>query len=122
MGPEPLQAKGLSARDLPKRPPERYFSGLQSSVVFVRSSAGESIVPRIKSAKKQMRQTKARTAVNKGQRSQLRTAIKTVRGLTDPDARAKAFAEAEKLIDRAGQKRIIHPNAAARLKSRIKTR
>ncbi len=79
-------------------------------------------MPRIKSAKKRMRQTKARTAVNKGQRSQLRTAIKTVRGLTDPDARAKAFAEAEKLIDRAGQKRIIHPNAAARLKSRIKTK
>ncbi len=79
-------------------------------------------MPRIKSAKKRMRQTKARTAVNKGQRSQLRTAIKTVRGLTDPAARAKAFAEAEKLIDRAGQKRIIHPNAAARLKSRIKSK
>lgn len=77
-------------------------------------------MPRIKSAKKRMRQTTARTAVNKGQRSQLRTAIKTVRQVTDPTARAKAFAEAEKLIDRAGQKRIIHPNAAARLKSRLK--
>lgn len=67
-----------------------------------------------------MRQTKARTAVNKGQRSQLRTAIKIVRAVTEPVARAKAFADAEKLIDRAGQKRIIHPNAAARLKSRLK--
>ena len=67
-----------------------------------------------------MRQTKARTAVNKGQRSQLRTAIKIVRTATEPVARAKAFADAEKLIDRAGQKRIIHPNAAARLKSRLK--
>ena len=67
-----------------------------------------------------MRQTKARTAVNKGRRSQLRSAIKIVRQVTDPDARAKAFAEAEKLIDRAAQKRIVHPNAAARLKSRLK--
>ncbi len=77
-------------------------------------------MPRIKSAKKRMRQTKARTAVNKGRRSQLRSAIKIVRQVTDPDARAKAFAEAEKLIDRAAQKRIVHPNAAARLKSRLK--
>ena len=82
--------------------------------------AGSSIVPRIKSAKKRMRQTKARTAVNKGQRSQLRTAIKTVRQVTDPAGRLKAFEEAEKLIDRAGQKRIIHPNAAARPKSRLR--
>lgn len=79
-------------------------------------------MPRIKSAKKRMRQTKARTAVNKGQRSQLRRAIKTVRQVTEPEARAKAFADAEKLIDRAGQKRIIHPNAAARLKSRLKAK
>jgi len=80
---------------------------------------GSIIVPRIKSAKKRMRQTKARTAVNKGQRSQLRNAIKTVRQVTEPEARAKAFTTAEKLIDRASQKRIIHPNAAARLKSRL---
>jgi small subunit ribosomal protein S20 len=58
-------------------------------------------------------------AVNRGHRSQLRTAIKDVRQATNPDSRAKALAVAEKLIDRAGQKRLIHPNAAARIKSRL---
>ena len=76
-------------------------------------------MPRIKSAKKRMRQARARTAVNKSHRSQLRNAVKTVRQATTLDDRAKAFAKAEQLLDRAGQKRIIHPNAAARYKSRL---
>ena len=76
-------------------------------------------MPRIKSAKKRMRQTKARTIANRGQRSQLRNAIKNVRQATDPETRASALARAEKLISRAGQKRMIHPNAAARQKSRL---
>ena len=80
-------------------------------------------MPKIKSAKKRMRQTKARTTQNRGQRSQLRTAIKNARKAADPKAKAEAFAVAEKLIDRAGRKRLIHPNAAARIKSRLsKTR
>jgi small subunit ribosomal protein S20 len=77
-------------------------------------------VPRIKSAKKRLRQTKARTAHNRTQRSQLRTALKKVRSVTDPAAKQTAFAEAEQLIDRAGRKRLIHPNAAGRLKSRLR--
>jgi small subunit ribosomal protein S20 len=76
-------------------------------------------VPRIKSAKKRMRQTKTLTAVNRGQRSQLRNAIRNVRQATDAEAKAQAFARAEKLISRAGQKRLIHPNTAARYKSRL---
>ena len=76
-------------------------------------------MPRLKSAKKRMRQSKARTTHNRTQRSQLRSAIKKVRATTDPAARTTALAEAEKLIDRAGRKRIIHPNAAARYKSRL---
>ncbi len=76
-------------------------------------------MPRLKSAKKRMRQTKARTTHNRAQRSQLRGAIKKVRQSTDPKARAEALGEAVKLLDRAGRKRIIHPNAAARYKSRL---
>jgi len=75
-------------------------------------------VPRIKSAKKRMRQTKTRTARNKAQRSQLRNAVKKVR--TAPAAEApQAFATAEKLLDRAARKRLVHPNTAARQKSRL---
>lgn len=76
-------------------------------------------MPRIKSAKKRMRQTAAHTAANRTKRSQLRTAIKKVRTAPNAEARAKAYLEAERLIDRAGRKRLIHPNAAARYKSRL---
>lgn len=75
-------------------------------------------MPRIQSAKKRMRQTRARTRLNRAQRSELRTALKKVRSATG-EAAQKAYAEAVTLLDRAGRKRIIHPNAAARQKSRL---
>jgi small subunit ribosomal protein S20 len=76
-------------------------------------------VPRIKSAKKRMRQTKTRTARNKATRSELRTAIKKVRSAATPADAAKAMKEAEQMIDRAGRKNIVHRNTAARTKSRL---
>jgi small subunit ribosomal protein S20 len=75
-------------------------------------------VPQIRSAKKRMRQALARTAQNRTQRSRLRSALKKVRTATGAEAES-AFAEAEKLLDRAGRKHLIHPNAAARQKSRL---
>ena len=75
-------------------------------------------MPRIKSAKKRMRQAKTHTTLNRTQRSQLRTAIKKVRTAAGTGAET-AYAEAVRLIDRAGRKRLIHPNAAARQKSRL---
>lgn len=78
-------------------------------------------MPRLKSSKKRMRQARSRTTRNRTQRSQLRTAIKKVRQATDPKVRSEALAEAVKMLDRAGRKRIIHPNAAARYKSRLGT-
>jgi small subunit ribosomal protein S20 len=65
-----------------------------------------------------MRQARARSILNRTQRSQLRTALRKVRSATGSDAQA-AYAEAVKLLDRAGQKNLIHPNAAARQKSRL---
>lgn len=76
-------------------------------------------MPRIKSAKKRMRQTKTRTARNKATRSELRTAIKKVRTAASPTDAAKAMKEAEQMIDRAGRKNIVHRNTAARTKSRL---
>jgi small subunit ribosomal protein S20 len=76
-------------------------------------------VPRIKSAGKRMRQAESRTAQNKQQRSQLRTAIRKVRtAATAADAQA-AYAQAVRLLDRAGRKNIVHPNTSARTKSRL---
>ena len=80
-------------------------------------------MPRTKSAKKQMRQAVGRTARNKSQRSALRTSLKKLRGLLDNKADGKvAFLEAEKQLDRAGRKGLIHPNTAARHKSRLAKR
>ena len=75
-------------------------------------------MPRIRSAKKRMRQAKTHATLNRTQRSQLRTAIKKVRSTAGAEARS-AYDEAVQLLDRAGRKRIIHPNAAARQKSRL---
>ena len=75
-------------------------------------------MPRIKSAKKRMRQAKVATAANRQRRSQLRTALKKVRAATG-EAATKAYEEASKLLDRAGRKNLIHRNTAARQKSRL---
>jgi len=74
------------------------------------------LVPRIASAKKNMRKTRAATARNRSQRATLRTALKT--------AKVEASAPADKLravqlLDRAARKGLIHPNAAARQKSKL---
>ena len=87
------------------------------SPFFLRSFV-EVVVPRIKSAKKRMRQAKTHTTLNRTQRSKLRSAIKKVRSAVSAQAQA-AYDEAVQLIDRAGRKRLIHPNAAARQKSRL---
>jgi len=76
-------------------------------------------VPRIKSAKKRMRQSAKANLVNRGQRSTLRTAVKKVRSAASAEEATQAYAEAVKLIDRAGRKNIIHRNAADRQKSRL---
>ena len=75
-------------------------------------------MPKIKSAKKAMRQARARTVRNKAQRSALRTAVKHVRAATAETA-ATAYAIAARLLDRAARKGLIHKNNAARHKSRL---
>jgi small subunit ribosomal protein S20 len=66
-----------------------------------------------------MRQAKSHTARNKSQRSELRTALKRVAATSGSKETAAAILEATKLLDRAGRKRLIHPNTAARRKSRL---
>jgi small subunit ribosomal protein S20 len=65
-----------------------------------------------------MRKSRTRTAQNRTQRSRLRSALKKVRTATG-EAVESAYAEAVKLLDRAGRKSLIHKNAAARQKSRL---
>lgn len=75
-------------------------------------------MPNVKSAEKRMRTNKIREQRNKAARSRLRTAVKKSRQ-AEGDAVENSFLEAKSLLDRAARKRLIHPNKAARLKSKL---
>jgi small subunit ribosomal protein S20 len=82
-------------------------------------------MPNIKSAKKRLRQNIARRAQNRAVKSELRTLCRRVRDAVVANDLAKAETEFRltvKQLDRAGAGRVIHPNAAARLKSRLSAR
>lgn len=76
-------------------------------------------MPRIKSAKKALRQARTHYQHNRAQRSALRTALKRVRAAASGDLAAHAYTVAVRLLDRAARKGLIHPNNAARHKSRL---
>lgn len=76
-------------------------------------------MPKIRSAKKRLRQSYAARERNRQQRAALRTAVKKVRGAESPTHAAEAFTAAESQLDRAARKRLIHPRTAARLKQRL---
>jgi small subunit ribosomal protein S20 len=76
-------------------------------------------VPTIKSAKKAMRKSRTRYHANRAKRSTLRTALKRVRTATSAEEAARAYKIAVRLLDRAARRRLIHPNSAARHKSRL---
>ena len=73
-------------------------------------------MPNIASAKKNMRKSRAAMARNRAQRSTLRTALKKAHAAASQPAERKT---AVTLLDRAARKGLIHPNAAARHKSRM---
>ena len=78
-----------------------------------------------KSAQKAARQTIRRTEVNKSRRSEMRTYVRKVEeaiASKDPKAAAAALHDAESRLARAGQKGIVHPNAASRKISRLTKR
>ncbi|MBI4546131.1 MAG: 30S ribosomal protein S20 [Gemmatimonadetes bacterium] len=75
-----------------------------------------------KSAEKRMRQQQKRYLHNRAQRSRLKTAIKKVQAATDAETVTAAYRETAKLLDRFATRRLIHPNKAARKKSRLARR
>ena len=76
-------------------------------------------MPNIKSATKRMELSRKWNEVNRKKRSTLRTAIKKVRAATSADEARELYGKAVALIDRASTKRLLHPNRAARIKSRL---
>lgn len=79
-------------------------------------------MPNTKSAKKRLRQNIKRRLHNRSIKRATRTQCRKVREAVAAGDLARAEEElrkAYKLLDRAGVKRIIHPNAAARTKARL---
>ena len=75
-----------------------------------------------KSAEKRVRQTEKRNAINRANRSKLRTSIKKLRTAVsghDKNASAELLGSTVSLIDKAVNKGVIHKNTAARYKSRL---
>ena len=81
-------------------------------------------MPNHKSAEKRVRQNEKRRAVNRSNRSNLRTQIKKLRTvLTAGDANQsqELLTSTVSAIDKAVNKGVLHKNTAARYKSRLTT-
>ena len=79
-------------------------------------------MPNTRSAKKRLRQNVVLRARNRATKSLLRRRIREVREAVaagDVSKAADAYKTAARSLDKAGAKRVVHPNAAARYKSRL---
>ncbi len=79
-------------------------------------------MPNIKSAKKRVLITKEKTLQNKSFRSEMKTSIRKYEAALaegNKELASKTYLEAVSNIDRAVNKGILHPNTAARKKSRF---
>jgi small subunit ribosomal protein S20 len=72
-------------------------------------------VPNIKAAVKWVRQSEKRTTRNLDTKTRLKTLFKKAKAANDPAVASKV----EGQFDKAATKGIIHPNKAARKKSRL---
>jgi small subunit ribosomal protein S20 len=74
----------------------------------------------IKSQEKRNRQNEVRRMRNKSIKSDMKTATKKVETAAESgEATDDLYRSAQKRIDKAAQKGVIHPRAAARKKSRL---
>ncbi|MFQ5844135.1 MAG: 30S ribosomal protein S20 [Planctomycetota bacterium] len=76
-------------------------------------------MPHKQSAMKELRKSRRRRRHNKALNSAMRTQAKKVLEAPDPKTAAAQLPRAQKLLDKAAKTRRIHPNKAARLKSRL---
>jgi small subunit ribosomal protein S20 len=81
-------------------------------------------MPNHKSAEKRGRQSERRRAINRSNRSRLRTAVKELRTALDKGGKSASELLPTTIseIDKAVQKGVLHRNAAARHKSRLTAR
>jgi small subunit ribosomal protein S20 len=81
-------------------------------------------LPRIKSAKKQLRTSQARRLRNQATRARVKTIVRAARAAVAASAATaeSSVRHACKTVDKAASKGVLHRNAAARRKSRLMKR
>jgi small subunit ribosomal protein S20 len=78
-------------------------------------------IPHIASAKKRLRQNVKRRGLNRSKRAEIRKVLKQIRLLLEANDKQAATAllpALAKAVDKAAKRNTIHPNKAARIKSR----
>jgi small subunit ribosomal protein S20 len=76
-------------------------------------------MPKSRTVLKRQRQAERERVRNKAARSELRTRERRLRAATDPGTARTELRELQKHLDQAAAKGAIHPNKAARKKSRL---
>lgn len=76
-------------------------------------------MPQHQSAKKRVRQNEKRRQRNQSQRSKMRTLVNKVMETEDKEKAEEYLKEATSVLDRYSGKGLIHPNNAARKKSKM---
>lgn len=82
-------------------------------------------MPNHKSAEKRVRQSEKRRAINRSNRTKVRTYIKKLRSALESGSKKdleQILPETISVIDKSVQKGVLHANAAARYKSRLTVR
>jgi small subunit ribosomal protein S20 len=72
------------------------------------------------SAKKRTRQNAKRRLSNRYKLVAARNVVKELLAITDPTKALESYTHVESMIDRLAKHNIIHPNKAARQKSRLR--
>ncbi len=76
-------------------------------------------MPQHKSCKKRVKTSNEQRLRNRGYRSELRSAIKELRAMTDKDAALKKYRDVMSLFDKTAGRGLLHKRNADRNKSRL---
>ncbi|MCP4652858.1 MAG: 30S ribosomal protein S20 [Candidatus Omnitrophica bacterium] len=79
-------------------------------------------MPQRRTAKKELRKTVKRRQRNLVTKKKIKTAVKTLKKVVESkksDDSQESLKNVYKMLDRAASKKVIHPNKAARKKSRL---
>ena len=77
-------------------------------------------LPKLASSKKRMRQAERARLRNKSTRSSLRTSLKKILETNSKEEAEALLNSTQSAIDKTAQKGVIHRNAAARYKSKVR--